>query len=182
MDSAFDCNVFLVTTRNPSEIKGEIKLCTLRSDTTSQLISVFDAGSCCFFHCVFALVLLKHVFESSIFVGGASIRVVAKSRLTIDTIKIHGPTMLRKGSRTADQCKDASLIWSRHSRKPPVRTPELWSRITVTRSTSCASSAKQLKDTMPQPTTNDADSSIPSASFKLAENQDTLLGAFCSIK
>ena len=37
---------------------------------------------------------------------------------------------------TADQCKDTSLRWSRHSRMPPVRAPVLWSRITETRSTS----------------------------------------------
>ena len=42
--------------------------------------------------------------------------------MIIDTIKIHAPTMLRKGSRTADQCKDASLRWSQHLSMPPVRT------------------------------------------------------------
>ena len=41
---------------------------------TSQLIGVFDAGSCCLFHDYFALVWLEQVFESPSFLGDAQIQ------------------------------------------------------------------------------------------------------------
>ena len=64
------------------------------------------------------------------------VRFLMRMTMMIDTIQIRGPTMLRRGSCSADQCKDTNIRWSRHCSMTPVRTPVLWSRLTETRSTS----------------------------------------------